>query len=80
MAGASDGLAMGYPPFHHSIPQAGVERRSMPMICGMPWPMMVMIVSSSSRPGNDIQASTRRCTTIELLEDLGVLVKETNTF
>ena len=35
---------------------------SMPMICGMPWPMMVMTVSSSSRPGNDIQASTRRCT------------------
>ena len=25
---------------------------SMPMICGMPWPMMVMTVSSSSRPGN----------------------------
>ena len=49
----------------------------MPMICGMPWPMMVMIVS---RHGNDIQASTRRCTAIELLEDLGVLVKETNTF
>ena len=41
--------------------------------------MMVMIVSSS-RPGNDIQASTRRCAAIELLEDLGVLVKETNTF
>ena len=52
----------------------------MPMICGMPWPMMVMIVSSGSRHGNDIQASTRRCTAIELLEDLGVLVKETNTF
>ena len=79
MAGATDGLAMGYPPFLHSIPQAGGERRSTPMICGMPWPMMVMIVSIS-RHGNDIQASTRRCTAIELLEDLGVLVKETNTF
>ena len=49
----------------------------MPMICGMPWPMTVMIVS---RPRNDIRASTRRCTAIELLENLGVLVKETNTF
>ena len=35
---------------------------SMPMICGMPWPTMVMMVSSSSRPGNDIHASTSRCT------------------
>ena len=34
----------------------------MPMICGMPWPTMVIMVNSSSRPGNDIQASTRRCT------------------
>ena len=32
------------------------------MICSSPWPAIDMMVSNSSRPGNDIQASTNRCT------------------
>ena len=40
---------------------------STTMICRMPWPTMVMIVSNSNRPGNDIQASTKRCTRMSSL-------------
>ena len=32
------------------------------MICSRPCPAIDMIVSNSSRPGNDIHASTNRCT------------------
>ena len=47
------------PPAEHLGMLSGIVQEasaSMPMICGMPWPTMVMVVSSS-RPGNDIQAS-----------------------
>ena len=36
---------------------------STTMICSMPRPAIDMMVSSSSSPGNAIQASTKRCVT-----------------
>ena len=36
---------------------------STAMSCRIPRPVIDMTVNSSSSPGNDIQASTKRCTT-----------------